>query len=659
VTRSSQTVQNAGLIYAALPSALPFVTAAGFNTAQWRLLAGSQTVATRAALQALNPIDGALAYLAEGGRKGLFRFSAANLTAEVTSDPQQGLYVPPAATTSGAAGAWIRDWGVAMRIEWFGAVANDARACTLAFNAATAMAALTTGFVFLGSAFTYLHDAAWNVPDGVHVLGNGKTIIKRRDQVRMAITNVVTWGVDAADKIFDVANAAGLLVGQAVIFPNAAGTSLVPDDSFSHSNPVIKTIVGNRITVTANSVLTARVVGDFIQTGSRGFIINNDSQVSGIIVDGNYANQTSYHWIAMPETTIQGSRSKLDNVFYRNAPSDAVLVAGAIADVMISDCDITRCRFENIGGNAIHYGLSQINNVDTCKFIGTNKRNVGLGTAHNDGAVIYSDKCRDLTVKSSFFSDCRHGVGSIDGDNTTGVFNDRVIVEGCTFKDVYKPLYVASTASYVAFRGNRVEATFPFPIYDSCIITITGTGTTVQPAEICIQNNELRNATISLVWCINFKVTGNKTNNRDFQAQNANSFVNHAIEILQCSNGDVSGNLVNGGPQGIYLQSNSAFSDTAGGVLKVSGNFLYDQMFIAIQTTYGDAATGIDVQVSDNTIKNSSNAAISSPGGYAAIRMCPGMSASCNHMKLLVGAAWADDAPARRKGNFVNGAFVD
>lgn len=91
---------------AQLDSVDPYVP--GVTSAVLTVASGSY-VSTRTALAAISaPVDGQIATLTEAGREGMFRFSTANLSAQVTLDTRQGLYVAPAAATSGASGAWVR-----------------------------------------------------------------------------------------------------------------------------------------------------------------------------------------------------------------------------------------------------------------------------------------------------------------------------------------------------------------------------------------------------------------------------------------------------------------------------------------------------------------------------------------------------------------------
>lgn len=101
--------------------------------------------ATRAELAATaNPVAGMTRYLVEAGREGMFVFTAGNLSALVTADPRQGVYVAPTSGPTGAAGAWVRQYDTALEVNWFGAVADnatdDAPAINGTFRVAEALA---------------------------------------------------------------------------------------------------------------------------------------------------------------------------------------------------------------------------------------------------------------------------------------------------------------------------------------------------------------------------------------------------------------------------------------------------------------------------------------------------------------------------------------
>lgn len=90
------------------------------------------TVATRAILAAIAaPAAGNVRTLTESGRDGEFVFDDSDLSAEVTADEYQGVYVPPSTDTTGASGAWVRSHPApyarrTFDAAWFGCLPDGA-----------------------------------------------------------------------------------------------------------------------------------------------------------------------------------------------------------------------------------------------------------------------------------------------------------------------------------------------------------------------------------------------------------------------------------------------------------------------------------------------------------------------------------------------------
>lgn len=94
-------------------------------------------VTARAALAAISsPTAGTVRTLLEADREGLFVFAAADLSAQVAADPQQGIYIAPASDATGASGAWVRKFTGPVAPEWFGAMGDGATNDYTAINAA-------------------------------------------------------------------------------------------------------------------------------------------------------------------------------------------------------------------------------------------------------------------------------------------------------------------------------------------------------------------------------------------------------------------------------------------------------------------------------------------------------------------------------------------
>jgi hypothetical protein len=89
--------------------------------------AGVYPVADRTVLKTVDPSAHAVAYLMESGREGTFKWDGSDLSAKVTADTAEGIYVAPVSDTTGASGAWVRQAGwhvMGADARWFGLVAD-------------------------------------------------------------------------------------------------------------------------------------------------------------------------------------------------------------------------------------------------------------------------------------------------------------------------------------------------------------------------------------------------------------------------------------------------------------------------------------------------------------------------------------------------------
>lgn len=97
--------------------------------------------ANRTALAAMSGTSYLAVDLLEAGRKGLFTWQSGDQSANVTADPAQGVYVAPTSASTGASGAWVRQFDGSVQAEWFGVTSGGSAATnTLAINRAIAVA---------------------------------------------------------------------------------------------------------------------------------------------------------------------------------------------------------------------------------------------------------------------------------------------------------------------------------------------------------------------------------------------------------------------------------------------------------------------------------------------------------------------------------------
>ena len=115
--------------------AVPLGASGGLNTGGGG--GSSAMVASLSALVALVPTPGASVLLTQSWLFGQFNWTTGTFSTQVTNDPGQGVYIAPGSDTTGASGAWVRQYSGAVNLAWFGLVSgafNDAP--TIAANSA-------------------------------------------------------------------------------------------------------------------------------------------------------------------------------------------------------------------------------------------------------------------------------------------------------------------------------------------------------------------------------------------------------------------------------------------------------------------------------------------------------------------------------------------
>lgn len=97
-------------------------------------------VTTRAELAA-QPSTLNTLFLSEGGREGTFIWQTGDLSAQVTADVYQGIYIAPEDDITGASGAWMRNFQGPLDVRWFGAALDNYTDDSVAVQAAFTLAA--------------------------------------------------------------------------------------------------------------------------------------------------------------------------------------------------------------------------------------------------------------------------------------------------------------------------------------------------------------------------------------------------------------------------------------------------------------------------------------------------------------------------------------
>ncbi len=131
--------------------------------------------------------------LREANREGTFVWSSSNNATNVTNDPGQGVYVPPASDTTGASGAWVRQYDDTVFADWFGPVGDGVTDDTTALQRSIDFVEFRGGgTVLLTSTKTYKVTSLVNDSADVTFDADGATVTSSRT------TSSATYTMSAA-----------------------------------------------------------------------------------------------------------------------------------------------------------------------------------------------------------------------------------------------------------------------------------------------------------------------------------------------------------------------------------------------------------------------------------------------------------------------------
>ena len=182
---------------------------------------GAVFAATRTALAATDYTTNTVAYLSETKRQGWFQWDSSNLSAFVSADTRQGVYVAPASAPTGASGAWVRAYSGAASVFWFGALGDGATDDYAAIQAAVNLVLpvyIPGGFEFKVSDGVQLRSGAMIYGDGycskVTSSGTNKRVFwattKSNITIRQLFINGNLTGAGSTNKAADGGDGIGI-----------------------------------------------------------------------------------------------------------------------------------------------------------------------------------------------------------------------------------------------------------------------------------------------------------------------------------------------------------------------------------------------------------------------------------------------------------------
>ncbi|MBS7540673.1 right-handed parallel beta-helix repeat-containing protein [Ancylobacter lacus] len=408
-------------------------------------LANMQETSSISDISGIAATNGMAVYFSAPGREGAFVFSQVNLSAEVTSDPNQGVYIAPNADTSGASGAWVRaDIANGVRPEWYGAKGNGTSDDTTAFTNAIGFAVAQTpvmSVLLSTGAIYYIPTGLWINSDGVRLEGNGAT-------VRMAPNNS-TQHVPACGKATITVSANDVHINNVVVDGSNIGGTSLPDGRGISSNNAARLRISNCSYI----------------NGGQGL-----NRATGTVIDHIYENLSAYTtgygvWIQEPSSGSSG-------LIIRNCHFD--LQSSLQSDGIELNCP----------GN----GLGRI-------LIEGNYIKGAYGNAQSAGIGIGIANCDNVVISNNIIFDCSNdGIHIEDGSSNFTVTGN--VVSGCC------AVGDKSTAGIAILTGSRngtiANNTVSNQINNACF-TIYSSDSTGYNSNICVTGNQFRQSKNNLI----------------------------------------------------------------------------------------------------------------------------------------------------------------
>lgn len=443
---------------------------------------------SRAELAAINPVAFPEIFLVDDERADLFVFVGTDLSAEVTIDTQQGIYVPPLSDTTGNSGAWKRVTDV-LTPEMFGAVGD---AVTDDYAAFTALAAYTSSIgsaqISLGKGKTYYIGQYRTALNGIAPIqfvdcigltieGNGAKLDFKGDFDRDVLTTTTGIGVQ-------ITNCVGVKISNLELDGNNEQTTNT-SGSNENNNAVGLNLRSSwdveLLNIHAHNFATDGIacreggaeVSPGVNKACRRISLfncrseyNSRCAIAPIGVRGLIADNCSFSFTARHGGTYgEGSIGHAPKCAFDIEPTSNATYSGD-QDVDTGDITFRRCRFEdNLGGDwrtnadTVTDGLT----IEDCTLISTEAATGNLAINLLKPRMVVRNNYIDL--KGNLL-ELGGGTGHQAGLGTH-------IFEGNEVRGSGSSIFTADeTASAILIRNNRFITTHTVPLA-TVAITVT------------------------------------------------------------------------------------------------------------------------------------------------------------------------------------------
>lgn len=299
--------------------------------------------ADRTALKALSGTAHATVYLREAGRDGIFKWDSSDLSAKVTIDTAEGIYVAPTSDATGASGAWVRVTA-SLNEFMFGATGDGTTDDAAAVQAMFALAPVV-GLPIVSAAGTFVCSGI-TVSSDTHLRANGLTIYKQTSDTDTKMLNIGgNTNISIKDLELDGNSKATLPIAGGAGNKSIEVSGCIVHDTTATSGALI--LIGISTDVSAQTDI--RIIGNYCYNSTTGGIAAYGNQV---VIDGNNVRNTTGAGISYVTDGITITGNTVDGV------TGTVGLADCITgyDEGNTDFVISSNVCKNGNNNGIHVG---------------------------------------------------------------------------------------------------------------------------------------------------------------------------------------------------------------------------------------------------------------------------------------------------------------
>jgi hypothetical protein len=448
--------------------------------------------------------------------------------------------------------------------EWFGAVGDGATDDTQAIK--DAISFMTTNEIkVLSLKDTYLISGEVALGQNKRIQGGGT--LKRIDEVKTTITQSLVVGNLSAT----VTSSAGFAVGQDVrIYKAGYG-----DTNYNTNRMVITEIQGNTI-YWSGALTQSFASGDFLITACKLLSVSDGCVVDGIDFDGNKANNTSFtRWDVQNECygTVNTAEYSIINCKFYNSVADTLVLYG-------NKVTVSNCRFENINGNAVHFSDTDQCIIENCYIENTNLATSAV-VGHAGGCISFSDKNKNIIISNNILVNGIYGIGYSSG-STSSANHYNALIQGNTIRDCRTgAMDLRSTTAGVRFDDMTILGN---KIYNSGIVDITSSASSVAKRKLVFKDNVIFNGRISISYVEDCEIADNKVLNDVNSPESSlvtDDITNTSILVMASGSKKIiiDRNHVYAGRYGIYV---SGSTDTTG-QFSIRNNYVFKTYEVGIR----------------------------------------------------------------------------